>query len=102
MIGRYGDRTAAVVVFGVAAATALAGCAQHDSGTGTSARPATETSAAQAPSPQASPPAGPTTSSAVAACRPRQLDIAAHTLSPGMMHRGVELTFTLAADNPPC
>jgi len=103
MIGRFGNRTAAVVVLGAAAATALAGCAQHDSATATSSRPATETSAAQAPSPRASPTVVPTTTAAaVAACRPRQLDIAAHTLSPGMMHRGVELTFTLAADTPPC
>ncbi|MCC3313302.1 DUF4232 domain-containing protein [Nocardia africana] len=99
-IGRYGYRTAAVVVLG---ATALGSCAQHGSGPAPSARPATETSAAQTPSPQANPTTGSTTTaSAVAPCRPRQLDTTAHTLSPGMMHRGVELTFALAADTPPC
>ncbi|WP_245921227.1 DUF4232 domain-containing protein [Nocardia nova] len=100
--GRYGYRTAAVVLLGATAATTLAGCAQRDSGTAPSARPATETPAAQSPSPQHTPTPGTTTTAAVAACRPRQLDITAHTLSPGMMHRGVELSFALAADTPPC
>ncbi|WP_258080829.1 DUF4232 domain-containing protein [Nocardia nova] len=101
--GRYGYRTAAVVLLGATAATTLAGCAQRESGNPPSARPATETSAAQSPSAQHTPtPGAATTAPAVVACRPRQLDITAHTLSPGMMHRAVELSFALAADTPPC
>lgn len=92
-----------MVLLGATAATTLAGCAQGESGNPPSARPATETSAAQSPSAQHTPtPGAATTAPAVVACRPRQLDITAHTLSPGMMHRAVELSFALAADTPPC
>ncbi|WP_227982179.1 DUF4232 domain-containing protein [Nocardia spumae] len=88
-----------------ACGTVLGGCSQTDSGPASSTESATTTTAAQPHSVTASAasPAPTTTSEApTAACGPGQLDLGAQTMSPGMMHRGVALTFTLAADTPPC
>ncbi|MEV5646893.1 DUF4232 domain-containing protein [Nocardia sp. NPDC052254] len=95
---------AAAALLAAAGTTALTGCSESGSGTTTApsqppAPPSTtppHTAATAVTSPATS------TTTTISACGPRHLDIGAQTMSPGMMHRGVELTFTLAADTPPC
>lgn len=107
-IGAVRRRSAAAAMLTMMGVAALVGCSNSGSGTVAASRSATGTTTAPPPSTTSSP-AVPTATSApasgsavVAPCGPGQLDIAAHTMSPGMMHRGVELSVRLAADTPPC
>ncbi|MEU6559684.1 DUF4232 domain-containing protein [Nocardia nova] len=98
-IGATGHRIAAALL-AAAGVAALAGCANSgDSGTVTTASPSAAPPPVSTPSATS---AAPTTTAAIAACGPRQLEIGAQAMSPGMLHRGVELSFTLVADTPPC
>lgn len=105
MIGATGHRATVAALLAVVGATVLAGCS--DSGSETTAAPSRSAtpSLSATPSRTVAPAATSATTSTTAtitACGPGQLVIGAQTMSPGMMHRGVELTFALAADTPPC
>ncbi|MBO0853476.1 MAG: DUF4232 domain-containing protein [Nocardia sp.] len=98
-------RRAAVALSVAVLAALAAGCADSDSGTTAASVSATTTTAGVVSTPAAHsrssvPNAAGT--NAPPECGPGGIEIAARSLAPGMNHRGVQLTFTLADNTPPC